>query len=214
MINYSIPGIFNALDTKYGMVSGLTADPQANATALQNAINDAEGTGDYPYNTGGGGIILIPSDDTNNDGNIFPIAPPGSQTYCVQISGTYPILIMGTGGASTLLVTGSVDLFTTADTNNPSVVFQDLIVQYDQAAGPFTGTAFNLSQSSPSRLMRVQIQDCQFPIDVANTFQASVTQCFISYSEAYPPFGQVPTCFTIRGTGKCEPRGRRRRMHF
>src|SRR5579863_4872284 len=97
---YSQPGIFNALD--YGMSpanSGL-----ANATALQEAINAAQGSMNP-----NGAIVLIPSFDGATPPNYGPykiaVTPSAPAIFVPKTGGAFtPLLICGTGSGTTLLV--------------------------------------------------------------------------------------------------------------
>ena len=173
---WSQPGIYNVLD--YGMVSGSGGSGASNAGFLQDAINAAE--------LNGGGIILIPSDDNSNDGNIYSLAPQVGKTYAASISGNYPLLIMGTGEATKLVMTESGDVFDTSSFSGSSLTFQDLYVLYNQKDGNLTGTAFNLTNCRDALLFRVFIDDCQYPVALNGVTQGSIVQCTISYSGLFP----------------------------
>jgi hypothetical protein len=191
-MSYSQPGIYNVLDTIYagGMSSSPVASATQNALALQAAITTAEANG--------GGIILIPSNDgpPNNDGNTYLIAPPGTQTYCVSISGNVPLVIMGAGGATKLLMTKHGDVFDTSGYTGSSLTFQDLFLQYDQTGPSKSGKAFNLVDCKNVHLVRLRISDCEQPIAFANAQAASIERTLVDYTPAFPN-NLTPVCIQI-----------------
>ena len=193
-MSLSQPGIYNVLD--YGMVSGSGGSGTSNATSLQTAINTAE--------SDGGGIILIPSDDNSNHGAVYNMEPPSGQDYCVSISGNYPLLILGTGGATTLMMLSSGDVFqmpTGSNFGGTSLTFQDLYVVYNQLTeSPLAGTAFNLANSQNARLFRVYVQDCQYAVNFFNVLQGSISDSTLTYTDAYPT-SLGTTCVTIGAPG-------------
>jgi hypothetical protein len=192
----SQPGIYNILD--YGASSLSTTPGSQNARAFRLAIADA--------NTYGGGIILVPSNDNNNHGNVYNLAPEGTNSYCVLLQCQYPLMILGTGGAPTLKIQASCDVFATASGGTQyftgtSLAFRDFIVQYAQSLlNHYSGIAFNLNGAGSSRLERMQVEDCQFPIYFTNTLIASVSQCSIGYTVNYPS-SQGTTCITVGKPG-------------
>jgi hypothetical protein len=169
---YSQPGIYNVLDPPNNMIPG--GNPLANSTALQAVINEAEANG--------GGIIIIPSNDANNDGRTYPMAAQTGKPYCVSISGVYPLIIMGSGGATELAVQGNADLFDVSGFTGSSLGFQDLYVHYP---GDVTGTAFNVTDCQNLNIFRVYIDDCEFPIACAKVVQGSIKECLISFTTAF-----------------------------
>jgi hypothetical protein len=182
-MNYSQPGIYNALDD-LGAGFGMRKQNSGgqNAAAFQAAI-------DYALQRGGG-IVIIPSNDgTASTRNYYPILP-ASGTVAVTIPGSgyqsAPLLICGTGGGAdtgggtTLRMEGSGDLF---DINsNGNVFFEDLTVEYLQSENnPLTGSAFKFSGGQNYGLFRVLIKDCQYPVKFNGTTQSYMEHCWIHY---------------------------------
>lgn len=178
-MDYSQPGIYDVQDLRYGVLPGTLGTGSGNSSGLQMAINDAE--------SNGGGIILIPSNDPSNSGdNRYPFQRyDTSKSYCVSISGEYPILFLGTGGSPVLDVQDDCDLFYVAPGGaftGPSLSFQDFSVHYQKGK---TGTAFNLSACQCVHFFRMQITDAPTGINFQNVQQGSVKQSVISFSTDY-----------------------------
>jgi hypothetical protein len=189
---YSQPGIFNLLD--YGNPhpnDNSIAQGQANANALQLAINAAQASGN-PY----GAIVLIPSFGFDQHGVIaygdWFFAVPSTQTAAINIPApsmqNAPLLICGTGLGTTLtmLLQTNGDMFFNV-TDTQSVTFQDLAVVFD-TAGSFKvdGTAFNFVGCLGSRLFRVRITNCRYPVAFNGTQGASMLQCLIIFDPTFP----------------------------
>ncbi len=181
------PGVYNALDTAYAGGMSLTDTTGVpNRAALQAAVDAAVADG--------GGIVLIPDTDGSgpgfylmaclDDSLVAITIPPGDMTK--------PLIICGTGGATTLLMeTDGGTLFDI--TANPWVTFQDLTVKWDVKNGIFTGTAFSFNAGSgivPSpnmgyRLFRVLIEDCQNPVAFNdNPSIATMRECELRWNDA------------------------------
>lgn len=194
---YSQPGIYNALD--YNMSPTNTG--RQNALALQAAVAAAEANG--------GGIVIIPSNDQiapGGHGGVYPMAAQSQlANYAVQITGTKALMIMGTGGATTLQMESSGDLFQmpqTGEFTGQSLTFQDLIITYDQTKGPFTGTAFNLANNNAGtvNLCRLYFQDCEYAVNFFNILQGTMRDCTAVYTSSYPAT-QGAICITIGAPG-------------
>ncbi len=182
---YSQPGIFNALD--YGMSPANSGS--ANATALQNAINAAQGSMNP-----NGAIVLIPSFDGATPPNYGPykiaVTPSAPAIFVPKTGGAFtPLLICGTGSGTTLLVEpndviGTATLFSVTDTGN-AVTFQDLTITCAVTAATSPVLAFDLEDAFGSSFFRVNVIDCAqaFLIRASST---TLLQCSITYDPAYP----------------------------
>jgi hypothetical protein len=184
--SWSIPGVYNALDTFPPALTGMAIGNSGtqNQAALQACVNAAL--------NGGGGIVLIPSVDNTGASGTYQIQPPGGGVAAITIppSGVANarLLICGTGLATRLeVVTTSGDLF---DINSDNwVSFQDLSVSYAQSSsGPvLSGTAFNYTNCQGCNLLRVNMNNCQNGVIFQSTNDvAFMTNCFISYDSNYP----------------------------
>jgi hypothetical protein len=190
MTTYSEPGIFNVLD--YSMTAGGTSvgDGQANAEALQLAINDAQASGN-PH----GAIVLIPSFSLDPatgapQYGAYPIACPPDQTSAVVVPDTgnpTPILICGTGeGTQLVMYSGDTDIL--FDVEADSVTFQDLTISYDRGSSHGKGYAFSFSGAAGSgpqscSLFRVTILNCQYPVTLSGTQHTRILECYIDYGD-------------------------------
>src|ERR1700735_5589518 len=137
---YSQPGIYNALDSRYGDPGMSLSDPTgtSNAQALQNTIREAM--------TDGGGIVLIPATDGSYAQGMYKIDVSGLPDSTISIpyssDDSQPLLICGTSNATTLLMeTPGATLFTVSSNN--FTTFQDLTIQWDQANDVATGKGFS-----------------------------------------------------------------------
>jgi hypothetical protein len=189
-IDYTEPGIYNALDSGYGGGMELSQSGSWNQNALQMAIDKAVASG--------GGIVLIPATDTSyGDQGFYSIAASGgSGTAAITIPPgemIFPLVICGTGNGTTLRM--ETDGATMFDVSlNPWVTFQDLTIVWDQVSLVQTGTAFSFNQSGSGsgnnegyRLFRVNIVDCQYPVVFSGpVYIASMLECAIEYTDAYP----------------------------
>lgn len=184
----SQPGIYNALDTAYAGGMSPSYGAALNQAALQAAVNAAI--------SGGGGIVLIPSEDDLSPQNHGPYhiqSTGGAGTAAVSIPSTAPpILICGTGQGTKLLMESSGDVFDITGANN--IAFQDLTIIYDQTNpnAPFTGTAINYMGCENCYLFRVDFTNCQQAVvftqnssGTANTL-AYMLDCFVEYDSNYP----------------------------
>jgi hypothetical protein len=114
--DYSQPGIINALD--YGLVPNDSSSDQAlaNTQALLSAIAAAQASCDQTGAPQYGGVVIIPSNDavpnaTSGDGGIYYFATLDLNAAAITISCQYPLQILGTGNATTLIMTSAQDLF-------------------------------------------------------------------------------------------------------
>jgi hypothetical protein len=170
-MSYSIPGIYNALDSSFAGGMLLLNPDTANAAALQAAIDTALSQG--------GGIVIIPATDATLATGHYPMT-----TVTIGGSGPdNPLLICGTGMGTTLRVATNGDLFDITDIDY--VNFQDLNIIYDQSGTFVTGTAFNFTNNQFHGLFRVRIQDCQYPVIFDGTDQSYMLECEILYG-SYP----------------------------
>jgi hypothetical protein len=195
---YSQPGIFNVLD--YGMVPNDMSVAEANAEALQNTINAAQAFCNSVPGEPCGAIILIPSNDTipvegspasDGDGGTYYIALPASQTSDIVSFSCYcPLLFLGTGNGTTLMVVQNssqlygnlfgIDIANTSDQNIGGFSFQDFQIQYASGAS-FSPTvaAFHVRQGRNIRLFRMILIDCPIGLNLQGSLQASVIDCEI-----------------------------------
>jgi parallel beta-helix repeat protein len=171
---YSIPGIYNVLDTAFagGMIpAGPTTQ---NSNALQSAIDTAQKD---PY----GGIVLIPTVGAAGQQGAYGLA---TGVNIPNLDGAQPLLICGTGGGTTLLMqTPNLTLFNV--TSNSGITFQDLTISYSKApdeAFPL-GTAFSFTGGAGYNLVRITVNDCQYPFFFSGTTQAYLFQCLVSYNQ-------------------------------
>lgn len=192
-MSYSLPGIYNVLDAPYSMSPAPNADGKLNAQGLQLAVTTAEANG--------GGIILIPSDDASGNGGVYNMEPQPGKSYAVSITGSAPLLFLGTGGATVLeMQKTSGDLFDTSGFTGTELAFQDLRVLYKQPpTGTLQGAAFNLTDCPNVVLSRLHVDDCETPIVLTNVQKASVRDITIEYTGSYPSTQISATCITIAG---------------
>lgn len=192
-MSYSIPAIYNALDTFSPALTGMRISNSAsdNQKALQACV-------DYAISQGGG-IVLIPASDGTGASGPYKIqsADGTSATAAVTIVSSGPavrLLFCGTGLGTQLDMHSSGDLFYLDNVNWMS--FQDLDVSYHQSSGPFTGTAFHLTSCYGCELFRCKANNCQQAIVLdTNTLLAYMNQCSITYDTAYT--GAILTGITI-----------------
>jgi hypothetical protein len=190
MMTYSIPGIYNALDPVMGQ-PGMkkTNSGIQNAQSLQATIQTAINAG--------GGIVLVPAADANYATGPYAMSSPGAGMPAISIpSNSPPLLILGTGLGTALLMETSGDVF---DVNGSgSIFFQDLVVQYRQSPlSPLTGTAFNFIGGEFYGMFRVSIIDCENPIALSGD-QIYVLQCAASYTSSFPA-GAPITAVSVLG---------------
>ena len=199
-MDYSQPGIYDATDTTFSPGMSAGGSGENNATALQAAVDYAEAHG--------GGIILIPSNDDNNELNNYLITSPDGGGYCVSISGEYPLAIMGTGGATLLTVQHNVDLFDVAPGNftGSNLTFQDFFVQYN-ANQTEVVTAFNLSGCENVRLLRVGVKDAPTAINLQNIQGASLEHVYVTYGEDFDATDLPATALKVGPDGSGNPSG-------
>ncbi len=187
MTDFSQPGIINALD--YGLVGNDLSAAAANTAALQNAINAAQATcaesGLY------GGIVIIPSNNVvpnSSDGNggVYYFAESNPAVPAVKITCQYPLLILGTGNGTKLVMTTNNDLFEV--NNNPGgiaveggVSFQDLQITY--STGLTSGAAIRVTGNSQNvRLFRMVFTDCPVGIAFDQSLQCSVIDSVVWFA--------------------------------
>lgn len=193
---YSQPGIFNVLD--YGMVPNDISAAEANALALQNAIDAAQANCASPSAQAYGGIILLPSNDTipiadspPNDGDggtyyiAMPSSPPGKSAVVVDCF--YPLLFLGTGSGTTLEMVGSSsgdfgNLFQletgggSTNANIGGIAFQDFQIRYGEGATDGVGIVID-HNSLNVRLLRMNFIDCPVAVSIPYALQASLIDC-------------------------------------
>ena len=189
MTTYSQPGIINVLDPPYNLVPNNSTPTQAlaNTQGLQAAINAAQsncaggGAGNPTY----GGIIVIPSNDAaGTGGGTYFFSTNSPVGPAITISCHYPILILGTGNATKLVMLASTDLF---EVNNVAsgdsgasggVTFQDLTIVYNAALN--TGAAIRVTGNSKNvRLLRMVLIDCPVGVAFDASLQCSMINCLV-----------------------------------
>jgi hypothetical protein len=182
-------GFYCVGDQEYGPPCGMVPNSLSaagdNQTYLQILVGQVV--------LAGGGTILIPSGTYYIDGaiTINPDSSSPSQT------GPFALNIVGTGETVLVQVQAGADIFD-VDINVPgtspdlgAIVFQDLIFQYDYEQGATTGIAISLGNdasyhgSHNVHLMRLTFIDCPKAVLLANTLQASIFDCLITYTAAY-----------------------------
>jgi hypothetical protein len=176
---YSLPGIYVATDSTFmgGMLAAHPMHAVGNAKALQAAVDAAQSNAT-------GGIVLIPSVDANNNAGPYSIQSSGGTNIINIPSNTAQLLICGTGGGVTLLVSANGTLFNIV--NNSGLTVQDLTIKYNRQGGTqVTGTAFSVGGGT-CNLLRVSIADCQYAVVFNGTTQGYLSQCFIYYTSGYP----------------------------
>lgn len=189
MTNYSQPGIINALD--YGLVANDPSAASANVTALLDAIIAAQATCATSPGSQYGGTVIIPSNDlvpsgtgTGDGAMYFFGVSSGGSGPAITITCQYPILILGTGGATWLVMTTDNDLFD-VDNNvgketgaEGGVAFQDLKITYQ--TGLTSGAAIRVSGGSQNvRLFRVVLKDCPVGLALDESLQCSMIDCVV-----------------------------------
>jgi len=198
--DYSGPGIFNVLDYNMrttGATPPRTADE--NRIALQSAIDAAQAS----LNPNGA-IVLIPSFSISEDGETEYGNYLLSGPINVSASGyaDSPLLICGTGSGTELVMQGGAGqtLFDVIDATNVS--FQDLTIN-GAVQNPYygQGTAFNFQGGSSHKLFRLNFANCQFPIVLNGTEQASVLSCFATYDASSFPHMHVDTIAAVQVVG-------------
>lgn len=190
MTTYSQPGIINALD--YGLVPNDESAAYTNTAALTSAILAAQASCNQSGNPIYGGTVIIPSNDalpsgtTNGDGGQYYFATE-SLGPAVTITCPYPILILGTGNGTTLVMTTNNDLFEVqnnpgaASGSNGGVSFQDLEIVY--SSGLTTGAAIRVTGGSQNvRLFRMVLRDCPVAVALDRTLQCSIVDCVLWFS--------------------------------
>ena len=199
---YSGPGIFNALDDWGGLGSGMTSgDPSIptarhNAAALQATINAAVAacSDSYEY----GAIVLIPSNcdvpppvnaagTVGSGGDYYIAAPVESDAAAVTITCPYPILILGTSGATRLLmINDNIHMFVVNNGQSASalggITFQDLQFKYDSSLN--SGAAIYSEDSQNVRLFRCAFTDVPQGVLITNTLRFSMIDCTGVYIES------------------------------
>jgi hypothetical protein len=183
------PGIYNALDTAYGGMTKADTTGLANQAALQATINAAV--------SHGGGTVLIPATDELATPDLGPylIACPTGSSVAITIPPAEmirPLVICGTGGATTLRMFSSGTMFEV--TANPWVIFQDFEIDWqpDEEGSGGAAIVFNAGTGSvppPNlgyRLFRMSFQDCPNPIQFnGNPAIATVRSCIFRYDTGY-----------------------------
>jgi hypothetical protein len=191
MTAYSQPGIINALD--YGLIPNDTTVAYANTTALIAAIAAAQASCDQSGSPKYGGTVIIPSNDavppsTNGDGGVYYFATR-SLGAAITITCPYPILLLGTGNGTKLVMTQNNDLF---EVNNNvdsgetgasgGVTFQDLEIDYSE--GATSGAAIRVTGNSQNvRLFRVTLNDCPVGVALDQSLKCSIIDCVIWYQQ-------------------------------
>lgn len=190
MTTYSQPGIINALD--YGLVPNDESAAYTNTAALTSAILAAQASCDQSGNPTYGGIVIIPSNDmvpsgsTNGDGGQYYFATE-SLGPAITIACPYPIMILGTGNASKLVMMSNNDLFEV--NNNPGaatgasggVTFQDLEIVY--STGLTSGAAIRVTGGSQNvRLFRIVLNECPVGVAFDKSLQCSMIDCVVWFA--------------------------------
>jgi hypothetical protein len=183
---YSQPGIFNVLDSEYGMVPGSLGVPSENQTALQNAVNAAVAAG--------GGTILIPSEE--NGATTYNMQGPiyvGTATSPSPVSLIFAGTAQGTQSAPTMQVQTNaggpysgdlfyVDTTTTTDQDVGGITFQDLNIAYLEGASA-PGAAIHVISGENVRLLRVILTNCPQGVWFEDTLQCSLLECTGNYTK-------------------------------
>jgi hypothetical protein len=192
----SQPGIFNAIDMwdlTYGMVAGDShpATAQKNARALQAAINAAQSTAPNPN----GAIVLIPSYSGTVDAPVYgPYyidtsgVMAGMITIPIMDGQSAPLLIMGTGEGTELIVQSPAGSTLFEINDNSFVTFQDLTITNAVPEETDSAIAFNIATATSEgcKLFRVNIVDYPNAIVVAQGIVfTTVLQCSILYDDNY-----------------------------
>jgi hypothetical protein len=186
MSNYSQPGIINPLD--YGLVANEISAAYTNVQALQSAIEAAQALCDQSGSQIYGGTIVIPSNNevpntVNGNGGLYYFATT-SLGAAINITCPYPILILGTGGGTRLVMTTDNDLFEVNNVQSGEtgasggVTFQDLFIAYQ--TGLSNGAAIRVIGSSQNvRLLRVILNDCPVGVAFDESLQCSMIDCVV-----------------------------------
>jgi hypothetical protein len=168
----------------------------ANTAALIAAINAAQASCSTPPSGSGsyGGTVVIPSNDAvpsesgNGDGGVYFFATDLPSGPAITISCQYPILILGTGNGTKLVMTQAFDFLVVNNAVSGEsgagggVTFQDLEISYSTgltsgAAIRVTGPANSGSQNV--RLLRVVFIDCPVGVALDNSLQCSMIDCVV-----------------------------------
>jgi hypothetical protein len=184
----SQPGIFNVLDYDFAA----TNSAGENQAALQDAISACQAAG--------GGTVLIPTEDLDNN-TVYPIIGPiyvgeplSGSAEAVIIQGT----AQGREGGPTLLVEGDGTLFSvdTSSGHIGGITFRDLGIQYDKNPETdiaYSGTAIDVVDGENVRIERVVFFDCAQAVWFENTLQCTMFECLVQNADITPS----PACVTL-----------------
>jgi hypothetical protein len=190
--DYSQPGIINALD--YGLVPNNQTESVmiANTAALIAAISAAQASCSTPSGGSGsyGGTVVIPSNDAvpsesgNGDGGVYYFATSLPSGPAITISCQYPILILGTGNGTKLVMTQAFDFLVVNNAvsgesgSGGGVTFQDLEIAY--STGLTSGAAIRVTGGSQNiRLLRMVLTDCPVGVALDNSLHCSMINCIV-----------------------------------